>query len=66
MILPSKVRELDIETIDMLVVKNKDFSNFIKNISKEIKENDKENTAKEINWIRELKKKLAKEIYRKE
>ncbi|OCR13726.1 HrgA protein [Helicobacter pullorum] len=46
-ILPSKVRELDIETLDMLVVKNIDFSNFIKNINKDIKANDKDRIAKD-------------------
>ncbi len=46
-ILPSKIRRLDIETLDMLVDKNIDFRNFIKDINKDIRANDKDRIAKD-------------------
>lgn len=42
----AKARELDIDTLDMLVRKNKDFKEFIANVNKDIATNDSERIAK--------------------
>lgn len=44
-IFPSKVRELDIDTINLLM-KNKDFEGFIENVNKDIQTNDSDRIAK--------------------
>lgn len=46
-ILPSKQRDLDIQTIDMLVDKNKNFRAFIEDINKDINAHDKFRIAKD-------------------
>lgn len=42
----ARARELDIETLDMLVEKNGDFKEFIQNVNKDIQTNDPERIAK--------------------
>lgn len=44
-ILNAKERELDFETIEMLIEKNKDFKEFIQNVNKDFKTNDKDRIA---------------------
>ena len=44
-ILNAKERELDFETIEMLIDKNKDFKEFIQNVNKDFKTNDKDRIA---------------------
>lgn len=44
-IFPSKKRELDFATIDMLIGKNPDFKKFIENVNKDFKTNDRERIA---------------------
>ncbi|MCH5336227.1 MAG: HrgA protein [Campylobacter sp.] len=44
-IFPSKERELDFETIDMLIGKNPDFKKFIENVNKDFKTNDRDRIA---------------------
>lgn len=45
-IFEARLRELDIETLDMLVQKNGDFKEFIENVNKDIQTNDPERIAK--------------------
>lgn len=45
-IFEARKRELDIETLDMLVQKNGDFKEFIENVNKDIQTNDPERIAK--------------------
>ncbi len=45
-IFEARLRELDIETLDMLVQKNGDFKGFIENVNKDIQTNDPERIAK--------------------
>lgn len=42
----AKSKELDIDTLDMLIRKNKDFKEFITNVNKDIQTNDPERIAK--------------------
>lgn len=42
----ARARELDIETLDMLVQKNRDFREFVENVNKDIATNDPERIAK--------------------
>lgn len=42
----ARARELDIETLDMLVQKNRDFREFVENVNKDIQTNDPERIAK--------------------
>ena len=46
-LLRAKERELDIQTLDMLINKNKNFKDFIADINKDIKVNDKFRIAKD-------------------
>lgn len=43
----AKSKELDIDTLDMLIRKNKDFKEFITNVNKDIQTNDPERIAKD-------------------
>ncbi len=44
-LLPARQREIDIETLNMLAEKNKDFRDFIENINKDMRTKDKERIA---------------------
>lgn len=46
-ILPSRQRNLDIQTLDMLIEKNTNFKEFIDEVNKDIKTNDKSRIAKD-------------------
>lgn len=46
-ILPARQRNLDMQTLDMLIEKNKNFKDFIDDVNKDIKVNDKFRIAKD-------------------